>query len=268
MSRAPKTRVRPDEIGGRGDDRVERGVVTSAASPPARRRRRRWSRFRATPSGCRRRRHDAVVGDRLGASSALWNVADSAPDKVIATMWSEPAAARRRYACSNRPGDGAAVEGSVGDALQRAQNSAMDSSSRSTSSSSPKRIDSGTTSIPRRRDDLLGQIAGAVGDDTDAGAHDRDHLDDLTACNLVPSGHERSSVPASSERSWPEVDSALSANESAVATACVAAIGRQHHGGIARGVELGASRRRRWVYHHDARTRAAPPVTTWLSPLT
>ena len=90
----------------------------------------------------------AVGATARAASSALCIVADKAPEIVTTRIAVAPRSARRRYDSSNRPGDGAAVEGSSGDAAHRAQNSAVVSCSRSTSSSSPKRMLRGTTSMP------------------------------------------------------------------------------------------------------------------------
>ena len=60
-----------------------------------------------------------------------------------------PASRASRNACSKAPGDGAAVAGMSGPVMTRSQNSLLDSSSRSTSSSAPKRIVSGTTRTSR-----------------------------------------------------------------------------------------------------------------------
>ena len=55
---------------------------------------------------------------------------------------------KARKRSSNAPGDGAAVSGSTGEVATLRQNSSLESSTRSTNSSSPKRIVSGTISMP------------------------------------------------------------------------------------------------------------------------
>ena len=146
---------------------------------------------------------------------------------------------------------GAAVDGSSGEAAQRAQNSAVVSSSRSVSSSSPKRMLSGTTSMPHfstrssgRSQELsvtmpiasswlgdcwLGRGAGTL---SAAGASGR------RAVAARPR-------PRRATRRWPTW------------TGC-----------RPRRAAPGARRRRRrkWPYHHDRSTSRAPPVTTWPRP--
>ena len=101
-------------------------------------------RLSMTEIGTRDDREDAAI-------SALWKVADSAPERLIMTTPVAPCDTAVRMACSKRPGEGAAVDGRTDDAEQRAQNSAVVNCSRSTYSSSPKRMKRGTTSMPRER---------------------------------------------------------------------------------------------------------------------
>ena len=63
------------------------------------------------------------------------------------TMPSAPLETRRANACWKRPTEGAAVSGSTEPVVRRRQNSSPLSSSRSTNSSSPKRMVRGTTSM-------------------------------------------------------------------------------------------------------------------------
>src|SRR5207244_11847292 len=84
----------------------------------------------------------------LAAIWADWMVADSLLERLMHTIPSAPAAAAERKTSSNAPGGGAAVSGRTGDDEHRAQNSLGDKSRRSTNSSFPKRMLSGTMSMP------------------------------------------------------------------------------------------------------------------------
>src|SRR5580704_1055364 len=83
------------------------------------------------------------------AVTADWYVADRPEEIVTHTTAPLPASRASRNACWNAPGDGAAVAGMSGPVMTRSQNSLPESSSRSTSSSEPKRIVSGTTRTSR-----------------------------------------------------------------------------------------------------------------------
>ncbi len=88
----------------------------------------------------------SMVSSAMIVRAASWAdcmVADNADDSEITITLVAPLAAAERYACSNWPGAGAAVSGSVSELTQRVQNSAVDNSERSTNSSSPNRIVSG-----------------------------------------------------------------------------------------------------------------------------
>src|SRR5438876_7547065 len=76
-------------------------------------------------------------------------VAENREEMFMQTIASAPVDAIRRNTSSNAPGGGAAVSGRTADEAHRDQNSAGDRSFRSTNSSSPKRIVSGTISIPK-----------------------------------------------------------------------------------------------------------------------
>src|SRR5437660_560233 len=78
---------------------------------------------------------------------AAWPVAESLEDRLMQTMPSAPRSVARRNAVSKAPGEGAAVSGRTGEEWQRAQNSLGERSRRSTSSSPPKRMVYGTTSM-------------------------------------------------------------------------------------------------------------------------
>ena len=94
---------------------------------------------------------DAVVGDRPGGQlGALHRRRQRAGQRDDDDAGRRPA--RRGAGRPARTGRAPVPPstGSVGDAAHRAQNSAVVSSSRSTSSSSPKRIVSGTISMPSR----------------------------------------------------------------------------------------------------------------------
>ena len=92
---------------------------------------------------------EAVAGDVAGGQlGALHRRRQGAGERD-----DDDARSRRARRGGGRPArsgpvTGAAVDGSSGDAAQRAQNSAVVSCSRSTSSSSPKRMLSGTISMP------------------------------------------------------------------------------------------------------------------------
>ena len=106
--------------------------------------------------------HVSVID--FAATCADCMVADSFEERLMHTMPSAPSPASRRKAVSNAPAEGAAVSGSFGALSNRRQNSAAVSSLRSTSSSLPKRIVSGTISIPSCFDDFVGQVARTVRD--------------------------------------------------------------------------------------------------------
>ena len=91
-------------------------------------------------------------------------VAESFDERLMHTMPSAPSAASPRNADSNAPAEGAAVSGSIGELSSRRQNSAVLSSLRSTSSSLPKRIVSGTISIPSCSTSSSGKSHAAVRD--------------------------------------------------------------------------------------------------------
>ena len=76
-------------------------------------------------------------------------IMDGFDERLMHTTAVAPSEAARRYACSKAPGDGAAVSGRTGDAATRRQNSLGLRSRRSTNSSFPKRMVSGTTSMLR-----------------------------------------------------------------------------------------------------------------------
>ena len=101
----------------------------------------------------------------LAATCADCIVADSFADRLMQTIPSAPSSAKRRNVSSNAPTDGAAVSGSTVDASSLRQNSSVLSSLRSTYSSSPKRIVSGTTSIAELVAASRRQVRSAVGDD-------------------------------------------------------------------------------------------------------
>ena len=84
------------------------------------------------------------------ATCADCMVAESLDDRLMQMMPVAPSAIRRRNAASKAPADGADVSGSTSESARRRQNSSVLSSLRSTSSSLPKRMVSGTTSMPSR----------------------------------------------------------------------------------------------------------------------
>ena len=141
---------RAEHAGAGGEVGGERGDLVEAAA--------RGSALRAqamamvpTPSVTLRlstTRTGITSATERAASSALCIVADSAPESETTTMPVAPSACSARYTCSNWPGAGAAVSGSVALVAHCAQNSAVVSCSRSMNSSSPNRIDSGTTRMP------------------------------------------------------------------------------------------------------------------------
>ena len=88
----------------------------------------------------------------LAAVSAAWMVADSLDDRLMHTTPVAPAAAASRKACSKAPGEGAAVDGSTAEAADWAQKADGVRSRPSTNSSSPKRMDRGTTVMLCSRD--------------------------------------------------------------------------------------------------------------------
>ena len=75
-------------------------------------------------------------------------VADSFDDRLTHTTPFAPSSAMRSKARTNAPGDGADVSGSWSLPATRDQNSLVVSSTRSTSSSEPKRMLSGTMPMP------------------------------------------------------------------------------------------------------------------------
>ena len=84
------------------------------------------------------------------AAAATWAaciVAERCDERLMHTMPVAPRACSSRNLASNAPADGAAVSGSSLECSSRCQNSSVLSSTRSTSSSSPKRMVSGTISM-------------------------------------------------------------------------------------------------------------------------
>ncbi len=89
-----------------------------------------------------------LSASEVAATCADCMVADNFEERLMQMMPSASSSARARNAVSKAPADGAAVSGSFGALASRRQNSVALSSLRSISSSVPKRIVSGTISIP------------------------------------------------------------------------------------------------------------------------
>ena len=92
--------------------------------------------------------HGEVALERFGGDLGRLHGPESRDDRLMQSTPSAPASPSARNRSSNAPGAGAAVSGSTGEVATLRQNSAFDSSTRSTNSSSPKRIVRGTISMP------------------------------------------------------------------------------------------------------------------------
>src|SRR5581483_11392617 len=93
-----------------------------------------------------------LTGNEPSRPRAAWRadsmVADSFEDRLTQTTLSAPSDRMASKASWNWPGEGAAVDGRPSVSEHRAQNSLVDSSVRSISSSSPKRMRKGTRPTP------------------------------------------------------------------------------------------------------------------------
>ena len=128
-----------------------RATTSSADAPPAA-----ASAARSTcvprPEVIERESTTRTSRSPRSALAAFWAdciVADRSEERLMQTTASAPASCWRRKAASNLPGAGAAVSGSTARRRPASRRSASTLSSvRSSNSSSPKRIDRGTTSMP------------------------------------------------------------------------------------------------------------------------
>ena len=188
------------------------------------------------------------------ASSALCIVADSAPDSVTTTMpvgASVGEAAVGLLELAGRRGRGRgqlAASRAAGPELGRAS-----ARSRSTNSSSPKRMVSGTISMPSCVGEVVGQVAGAVGDDADRSCWLGGRGESVTG----PGRYRRRLVGRRGRRSASAASGETATSASPVGLVDLA---DERPGGRRR-------RRRKWLYHHDSSTSTAPPVITWPRPV-